>query len=110
MIKSIEIFLCLLGFVVFTVGCQTESEVVPNLSVVSQGGADMSGGTLIYESEGGETVFVVESNVPWTVECSADWITFSPKNSGGDAHVKMSVSKSEKSRSAVVTVSCVQDA
>lgn len=94
------ILCCLLGD-----SCSRKEEFHPELSI-SVGGRNLSASSLNYEEAGGSDVIQVKSNADWRVDCNADWLMIDPRNGGiGENEVRLSVGKSDKSRSCVVTIS-----
>ena len=64
----------------------------------------MNNATLIFDGAGEQKSFKVKSNSQWSIECGAEWVTFSTREGSGDSSVNISANATNISRSAVVIV------
>ncbi len=95
----------LLAMLSIVYACSSSSdEVLPTLSI-SVDGIDLSGSALNFEHNAAAINVNVNSNSQWIVSCSATWLAVTPKEGSGNSKLRVSVSDSSVSRSAVVTIS-----
>ena len=94
--------------VVLSMGCAAQEEFEPSIAISWPDGENVSGSSIVYEAQGGQTNINIVSNAAWRVECNADWVVISQRSGDGDAVVTLSVGNAEKARSAVVTVELVK--
>ena len=99
--------LLLLAILSIVMSCSSSSDdVTPTLSI-SVDGIDLSGSALNFEHNAAAINVNVNSNSQWRVSCSATWLAISPQEGSGNSTMRVSVSDSSVSRSAVVTISLV---
>lgn len=100
-------YFLLLAMLSIVYACSSSSdEVLPTLSI-SVAGIDLSGSALNFEHNAAAINVNVNSNSQWRVSCSATWLAVTPKEGSGNSKLRVSVSDSSVSRSAVVTISLV---
>lgn len=100
-------YLLLLAMLSIVVACSSSSDDVTPMLSISVDGIDLSGSALNFEHNAAAINVNVRSNSQWRVSCSATWLAISPQEGSGNGTMRVSVSNSSVSRSAVVTISLV---
>ena len=99
--------LLLLAILSIVMSCSSSSDdVTPTLSI-SVDGIDLSGSALNFEHNAATINVNVRSNSQWRVSSSATWLAVTPQEGSGNGTLRVAVSDSSVSRSAVVTISLV---
>ena len=100
-------YLLLLAMLSIVVACSSSSDDVTPMLSISVDGIDLSGSALNFEHNAATINVNVNSNSQWRVSCSATWLAVTPKEGSGNGTLRVAVSDSSVSRSAVVTISLV---
>ena len=97
----------LLAMLSIVYACSSSSDDVTPMLSISVDGIDLSGSALNFEHNAAVVNVNVRSNSQWRVSCSATWLAVTPKEGSGNGTLRVAVSDSYVSRSAVVTISLV---
>ena len=100
-------YLLLLAMLSIVVACSSSSDDVTPMLSISVDGIDLSGSALNFEHNAAVINVNVRSNSQWRVSCSATWLAVTPQEGSGNGTLRVAVSDSSVSRSAVVTISLV---
>ena len=81
--------------------CSDEENVVPSFNVTTNDGEALNHASITFKSEGGSAAINITSNSQWQIECEAEWVDISPRESQGNGSVVITADATTAARSAV---------
>lgn len=94
----------LIILMVIGLGCSTNEEFIPELSVSVDNADTTTPNSLTFDNEGGSVSLHIKSNTEWKISNPSNWISLSQTEGSGQQSVKATISPTQESRSTVILI------
>lgn len=89
---------------VIGLGCSTNEEFIPELSVSVDNADTTTPHALTFDNDGGSVSLQIKSNTEWKISNPSNWISLSHTEGSGQQSVKATISPTQESRSSVILI------
>ena len=94
----------LIILMVIGLGCSTNEEFIPELSVSVDNADTTTPHALTFDNDGGSVSLQIKSNTEWKISNPSNWISLSHTEGSGQQSVKATISPTQESRSSVILI------